>query len=160
MTVSVKHASKKPLRAGGSWVLLSDSWQASPWKVRNQLWSVIYYFFGGRYVCFSLAVTWNKIQDGWRNMSQLVRLWYLSHMRPAKAQASLRIRAVSPELSLFAHIKYGRRRRVRSQIRHLGLLDGCACALKIEFTEDEKCHNLMRWLIRPLWPSDIWFSYT
>ena len=36
-----------------------------------------------------------------------MRLWYLSHRRPAKAQASLRIRAVSPEPSLFAHIKYG-----------------------------------------------------
>ena len=32
-----------------------------------------------------------------------MRLWYLSHRRPAKAQASLRIRAVSPEPSLFAH---------------------------------------------------------
>ena len=35
-----------------------------------------------------------------------MRLWYISHRRPAKAQASLRIRAVSPEPSLFAHIKY------------------------------------------------------
>ena len=30
-----------------------------------------------------------------------MRLWYLSHRRPAKAQASLRIRAVLPEPSLF-----------------------------------------------------------
>ena len=36
-----------------------------------------------------------------------MRLWYLSHRRPAKAQASLCIRAVSPEHSLFAHMKYG-----------------------------------------------------
>ena len=56
------------------------------------------------------------------HMSQLMRLWYLSHRRPAKAQASLRIRAVSPEPSLFAHIKYGSRRRVRPKIRHLVLL--------------------------------------
>ena len=48
-----------------------------------------------------------------------MRLWYLSHRRPAKAQASLRIRAVSPEPSMFAHMNYGRRRRVRSNIRHL-----------------------------------------
>ena len=48
-----------------------------------------------------------------------MRLWYLSHRRPAKAQASLPIRAVSPEPSLFAHIKYGSRRRVRPKIRHL-----------------------------------------
>ena len=38
-----------------------------------------------------------KIKD---RMSQLMRLWYLSHRRPAKAQASLCIRAVSPEYSL------------------------------------------------------------
>ena len=40
-------------------------------------------------------------------MSQLLRLWYLSHRRPAKAQASLHIRAVSPEPSLFEHMDYG-----------------------------------------------------
>ena len=40
-------------------------------------------------------------------------LWYLSHRRPAKAQASLRIRADSPEPSLFAHLKYGSRQMVR-----------------------------------------------
>ena len=34
-----------------------------------------------------------------------MRLWYLSHRRPAKAQASLRIRTVSPEPSLFAHME-------------------------------------------------------
>ena len=40
-----------------------------------------------------------------------MRLWYSSHRRPAKARASLRIRAVSPEPSLFAHMKYGSRQR-------------------------------------------------
>ena len=34
--------------------------------------------------------------------SQLMRLWYLSHRQSTKTQASLRIRAVSPEPSLFA----------------------------------------------------------
>ena len=38
----------------------------------------------------------------YQEMSQLMRLWYLSHRRPAKAQASLRIRSVLPEPSLFA----------------------------------------------------------
>ena len=50
----------------------------------------------------------------------------ITYGRPAKAQASLRIRAVSPEPSLFAHMKYGSRRRVRPKIRHLAQLDGCA----------------------------------
>ena len=63
-------------------------------------------------------------------MSQLMRLWYLSHRRSAKAQASLRVRAVSPEPSLFAHMKYGSRRRIWQKIRHLALLDGCACTFE------------------------------
>ena len=75
-----------------------------------------------------------------------MRLWYLSYRRPAKAQASLRIRAVSPEPLLFTNIKYGKRRRVRPKIRHLGPLDGCACAFENEFTEYEKYHNLTSWL--------------
>ena len=63
-------------------------------------------------------------------MSQLLRLWYLSHRRPAKAQASLRIRAVWSEPSLFAHMKYGSRRRIWPKIRLLALLNGCACAFE------------------------------
>ena len=63
-------------------------------------------------------------------LSQLMRFWYLSHRRPAKAQASLLIRAVSPEPSLFAHMKYGSRRKVRPKIRHLAPLDSCTCAFE------------------------------
>ena len=33
-----------------------------------------------------------------------------------------------------------------TKIRPLAPLDGCASRLKNEFTEDEKCHNLMSWL--------------
>ena len=76
-------------------------------------------------------------------LSQPLRLWCLSHRRQATAQASLRMRAVPPEPSLFAHMKYGRRRRIPPKIRHLAPLHVC---LKNEFTEDEKCH-LMTWLI-------------
>ena len=71
-----------------------------------------------------------KIGRFLKYLSQPMRLWYLSHRRPAKAQASLRIRAVSPEPSMFAHMKYGSRRRVRPKIRHLVPLDGCACAFE------------------------------
>ena len=48
-------------------------------------------------------------------------------MRPAKAQMSLHIHAVSPEPSLFTHMKYGSRRWVWPKIRHLAPLDGCEC---------------------------------
>ena len=37
------------------------------------------------------------------------------------------VRAVSPELSLFAHMKYRSRPSVRPKIRHLAPLDGCTC---------------------------------
>ena len=80
-------------------------------------------------------------------LSQLMRLiWYLSHRRPAKAQASLRIRAVSPKPSLFAHMKYENKQRVRPNIRHLAPLDAAHARLKNEFTEDGMYHYLMSWL--------------
>ena len=60
-----------------------------------------------------------------------MRLWYLSHRRPAKAQASLRIRTVSPEPSLFAHTKSRSRRRVGDRISHNNFS-------KIEFYETKK----------------------
>ena len=63
-----------------------------------------------------------------------MRLWSLSHRRPAKAQASLRIRAIAPEPSLFAHIKYESRRRIRPKIKHVAPLHshfvGCTQARK------------------------------
>ena len=71
-----------------------------------------------------------------------MKLWYLSHRRPGKAQAIKRIRACSPEPSLFAHMKYGSRRRGQPKIKHLAPLDGCTYAFR-EFTENEKYHNLM-----------------
>ena len=61
-------------------------------------------------------------------MSQLMRLWYLSHRRTAKAQARLR---GSPEPLLFAHIKYGSRRRVWPKIRCVVPVDCCACVWRL-----------------------------
>ena len=87
-----------------------------------------------------------KSNEKQQHKSQHMRFLYLSHRRPATAQASLRIRGISPEPSLFAHMKYGRRQMVRPNIRHLAPLDGSHARLKNKFTEDEKCHNLMRWL--------------
>ena len=69
-------------------------------------------------------------------MSQLMRLWYLSHTRPAKAQASLRIRKVSPEPLLFAHMKYGSRRRVWPKIRHLAPLSMRVWKMSLRRTEN------------------------
>ena len=75
-----------------------------------------------------------------------MRLWYLAHRRPAKAQASLCIGAALPEPSLFAHINYGRRVRPKKQTSSPTCM-AVHAYLKNEFTEDKKCQNLMRWLI-------------
>ena len=69
-------------------------------------------------------------------MGRAKRIWYLSPMRAAKVQASLRIRAVSPEPSLLAHTSSESRGTFRQKARSLAPLNGWACAVKI-------CHDGM-----------------
>ena len=57
-------------------------------------------------------------------------------MRAAKVQASLRIRAVSPEPLLLAHTSSASRGTFRQKARSLAPLNGWACAVKI-------CHDGM-----------------
>ena len=57
-------------------------------------------------------------------------------MRAAKVQASLRIRAVSPEPSLLAHTSSESGGTFRQKARSLAPLNGWACAVKI-------CHDGM-----------------
>ena len=68
-------------------------------------------------------------------MDRVERIWYLP-MRASKVQASLRIRTVSPELSLLAHISSESRGTFRQKARSLAPLNGWACAVKI-------CHDGM-----------------
>ena len=70
------------------------------------------------------------------DMDRVKRIWYLSPMRAAKVQASLRIRAVSPEPSLLAHTSSESRGPFRQKARSLAPLNGWACAVKI-------CHDGM-----------------
>ena len=63
-------------------------------------------------------------------MDRVKRIWYLSPMRAAKVQASLRIRAVSPEPSLLAHTSSKSRGTFRQKTRSLAPLNGWACAVK------------------------------
>ena len=65
-----------------------------------------------------------------------MRIWYLSPVRAAKVQASLCIRAVSPEPPLLAYISSESRGTVRKKARSLAPLNGWACAVTI-------CHNGM-----------------
>ena len=55
-------------------------------------------------------------------------------MRAAKVQASLRIRAVSPEPSLLDRISSEPRETFRQKARSLAPLNGWACAVKV-------CHD-------------------
>ena len=64
------------------------------------------------------------------------RIWYISPMRAAKVQASLRIRAVSPEPSMLTHTSSESRGTFRQKARSLAPLSGWACAVKI-------CHDAM-----------------
>ena len=64
-------------------------------------------------------------------MGRVKRIWYLSTMRAAKVQASLRIRAVSPEPPLLAHTSSESRGTLRQKARSLVSLNGWACAVKI-----------------------------
>ena len=64
-------------------------------------------------------------------MDRVKRIWYLSPMRAAKVQASLRIRAVSPEPLLLAHTSTESRRTFRQKTRSLVPLNGWACAVEI-----------------------------
>ena len=78
-------------------------------------------------------VSWNLRLNIWTATSEF---WYLSPMRAAKVQASLRIRAVSPEPSLLAHTSSESRGTFRQKARSLAPLNGWACAVKI-------CHDGM-----------------
>ena len=69
-------------------------------------------------------------------LDRVKRLWYLSPMRAAKVQASLHIRAVSPEPSLLAHTSSESRGTFRQKARSLAPLNGWAWAVKI-------CHDGM-----------------
>ena len=69
-------------------------------------------------------------------MDRVKRIWFLSRMGEAKVQASLRIRAVSPEPPLLAHTSSESRGTFRQKARSLAPLNGWACAVEI-------CHDGM-----------------
>ena len=69
-------------------------------------------------------------------MDCVKRIWYLSPMRAAKVQGSLRIRAVLPEPPLLAQTSRESRGTFRQKARSLAPLNGWTCAVKI-------CHDGM-----------------
>ena len=89
-----------------------------------------------------LSLAWMEICEDrfFRDMAHIMdrvkRIWYLLPMRAGKVQASLRIRAVSPEPLLLAHTSSESRGTFRQKARSLAPLNGWACAVKI-------CHDGM-----------------
>ena len=77
----------------------------------------------------------NLVEDRCQ-LGRVKRIWYLSPMRIAKVQASLRIRAVSPEPPLLAHTSSESRGTFKQKARSQAPLNGWACAIKI-------CHDGM-----------------
>ena len=69
-------------------------------------------------------------------VDRVKRICYLSPMRAAKVQASLRIRAVSPEPLLLAHTSSESRGTFRQKARSLAPLNGWAYAVEV-------CHDGM-----------------
>ena len=72
-------------------------------------------------------------------------------MRAAKVQASLRIRAVSPEPPLLAHTSSESRGTFRQKARSLAHLNGWACAVKI-------CNDGMLEDTKSLDAAHLWFD--
>ena len=85
------------------------------------------------------------------HLGRIKRIWYLSPVRAAKVQASLRIGAVSPEPPLLAHISSESRGTFEQRARSLAPLNGWACAVKIchdgmlEDTNSLDASHLMFW---------------
>ena len=82
----------------------------------------------------TVLVSFEPEFDSNYHMDRFKRIWYLSPMRAAKVQASLRIRAVSPEPSLLAHTSSESRGTFKQKTRSLAPLNGWTCAVEI-------CHD-------------------
>ena len=106
------------------------------WIVSARRFHIIVYFVE------NLKIELNHHQSGYLHgysssyMGGVKRIWYLSPMRAAKVQASLRICAVSPEPPLLARTSSESKGTFRQKARSLAPLNGWACAVKI-------CHDGM-----------------
>ena len=90
-------------------------------------------------------------------MGHNTRVWYLSYNQEAKAQASLRMRAVSPEPSLLTHKKYRSRSLIRPNTWSVALLGSFARALK-ETTERMRDMYIISWAGQNLNMISFWCS--
>ena len=121
----------------------------------------------------STELFWMPLIPMHRNESSKKKIWYLSPMRAAKVQASLRIRAVSPEPALLAHTSSESRGTFRQKARSLAPLNGWACAVKFchdgmledtdsldraHMTQFYSVYPINRLHVVPLW-EDLYFMF-
>ena len=92
-----------------------------------------FYFFN---ILLSLRISGADCKLLRWQMGRVKRIWYLSPVRAAKVQASLHIRAVSPEPPLLAHTSSESRGTFRQKARSLAPLNGWACVVTV-------CHDGM-----------------
>ena len=104
------------------------------WFFDDNMCNFPYFFIKAQF--YSIVLVSNSDERPKQFFSFVKRIWYLSPMRAAKVQASLRIRAVSPEPPLLAHTSSELRGTLRQKARSLAPLNGWTCAVKI-------CHGGM-----------------
>ena len=89
--------------------------------------SIVVSFFSSKITSYAFIYKHNTTN----HLGRVKPIWYLSPMRAAKVQASLRIRAVSPEPPLLVHTSSESRGTFRQKATSLAPLNGWACAVKI-----------------------------
>ena len=106
-----------------------------------------------KWVTPCLPRMWPYMIKAHLNTGRVKRICYLSSIRTAKVQASLRIRAVSSEPPLLAHTSSESRGTFRQKARYRAPLSGWACAVKISHDgmfEDTKsldgAHTINCWV--------------
>ena len=100
------------------------------------------------------------------HMERVKRIWYLLPMQAVKVQASLCIRAVSPEPPLLAHTSSESRGTFRQKARSLAPLNGWACAVKMTECSKTQIHltglilaNLLTQVVYSLYESQLFHDY-
>ena len=115
---------------------------------KNEEWEILMSWKGFSWN-FTRYFQFKKVYAFIHDMDRVKRIWYLTPMRAAKVQASLRIRAVSPEPSLLAHTSSESRGTFRQKTRSLAPLNGWTYTVKI-------CHDGMLEDINSLDAAHIW----
>ena len=105
-------------------------WRADDGPALNAGLAAMWFFRGSVPVLLRNPIFVWFVSGGGGGANQLLRFWYLSHVRAVEAQTSLRICTVSLESFLIAYVKYGCRWSLWSlghEVRHTAPKYRCAC---------------------------------